>query len=471
MLYIDDIGNNTIRFGNAVGGGQYTKYLSKPLYAESDLLGRVWIKDGYTDINYLNCYDPSQITLDGTVYDAENFVSEFNILGSLLNYKVLVQRGSDYVLAAPYFKDADLATGGYLSNAFSAPNDRALMTKGGLSRIRTDGLLGKIRCYVNSITGVAALNFKIWRKNGLGTYDYIGGEDIKSKITPGQWNLITLTTPFEVKVGDCYGIEFDGSAYNGAIFGHSTHSTIYTFVYYTTNSLSSSPFDFEAVNLWNTYTPFIYCYVQSPLMVGIGESIIAGHPGHYSFIEASNVVDLANCIDGQLKLIDSNYSVQNMGIGGQTSAVILARFQADCIDLKPKLAYICAGWNDILGGVLKATYISNITAMLDLCDANNIIPIIIKLPPAGATYVNNSNMQKRDDWMASVKTLVESYTGGMFIDLDSSMGEFRVGGDVGNLWDLKDPYDSGDGLHPSLEGYAKIAELLDAKIKEFYRFV
>ena len=85
MLYIDDIGNNTIRFGNSSGGGEYTKYLTKPLYAESDLLGRVWIKDGYTGINYLNCYDPSQITLEGTVYEVDDFVSEFNIIGSLLN--------------------------------------------------------------------------------------------------------------------------------------------------------------------------------------------------------------------------------------------------------------------------------------------------------------------------------------------------------------------------------------------------
>lgn len=94
MLYIDDIGNNTIRFGNAQGGGSYPKFLSKPLYAESDLLGRVWIKDGYTGINYLNCYDPSQITLEGTVYEVDDFVSEFNIVGTLLNYPAILADGN-----------------------------------------------------------------------------------------------------------------------------------------------------------------------------------------------------------------------------------------------------------------------------------------------------------------------------------------------------------------------------------------
>lgn len=81
MLYIDDIGNNTIRFGDAAGGGTYPKFMANTLTARSDEMGRVWITDTVTEDGVLNCYDPTQINLEGSVYTvAGAFIQAFNAM-------------------------------------------------------------------------------------------------------------------------------------------------------------------------------------------------------------------------------------------------------------------------------------------------------------------------------------------------------------------------------------------------------
>ena len=81
MLYIDDIGNNTIRFGDAVGGGTYPKFMANNLTARCDEIGRVWVEETVDGTGIINCYDPSQINLEGSVYTvAGAFVQAFNAM-------------------------------------------------------------------------------------------------------------------------------------------------------------------------------------------------------------------------------------------------------------------------------------------------------------------------------------------------------------------------------------------------------
>lgn len=87
MLYIDDVGNNTVRFGHEVGGGDYAKYLPNNMAARSseqvggDSVGRVWVTDTDTNESIVDCYDPAKITLDGVVYaNPGNFVQAFNAM-------------------------------------------------------------------------------------------------------------------------------------------------------------------------------------------------------------------------------------------------------------------------------------------------------------------------------------------------------------------------------------------------------
>ncbi|MBN2661586.1 MAG: hypothetical protein JXR54_09995 [Tannerellaceae bacterium] len=84
MLYIDYLGNNTVRFGDAVGGGTNQKVFGNTLAARcaepvgDDTTGRVWIQDTETGFEVLNNTKTSDITLNGAVYsDCGAFVQAF----------------------------------------------------------------------------------------------------------------------------------------------------------------------------------------------------------------------------------------------------------------------------------------------------------------------------------------------------------------------------------------------------------
>ena len=104
--------------------------------------------------------------------------------------------------------------------------------------------------------------------------------------------------------------------------------------------------------------------------------------------------------------------------------------------------------------------------MLNACAANNIIPVICKILPW--TNGDNAEMQTRDDWMTDLQALVATYAGSVWVDFDTDMGQFRVGGDAGNLWDLKAIYNA-DGVHPNLAGYVKMAEVINTAILATYQ--
>ena len=236
---------------------------------------------------------------------------------------------------------------------------------------------------------------------------------------------------------------------------------------YGSTASVSDPFDITSFTGLEWFTT-IKSYQQAPLLVAIGDSIIAGHPGNYSGAEDSLVNVPANSITGQLELLNSGYVSQNMGIGGEVSTEIKDRFTSDVVDLKPKLALINGGINDISSGsVNKTTMLSNYTTMLDACVTNNIVPVVCKITPwTGGT---NEQMQDRDDRMSDLQTLVATYSGAVWCDFDESIGKFRSGGDSGNLWDYKSGY-SNDNVHPNLTGYTAMAEVINLKIRAKYSF-
>ena len=77
------------------------------------------------------------------------------------------------------------------------------------------------------------------------------------------------------------------------------------------------------------------------------------------------------------------------GIGGQTSAQMLVRFTADVIDLHPKAVVIMAGTNDVAHNdywVSPEKVVDNIVAMVDMAQANGIVPIISSIPPCNVFF-------------------------------------------------------------------------------------
>ena len=77
----------------------------------------------------------------------------------------------------------------------------------------------------------------------------------------------------------------------------------------------------------------------------------------------------------------------NRGIGGQTTPQMLLRFRQDVIDLNPRIAVILAGINDIAEntGPISLTEIAdNIESMVQLAQANGVVPVICSVLPANS---------------------------------------------------------------------------------------
>ncbi len=79
MLHIENIDAYSVRFGDAYGGGTYTKVLPKTLEASKDEINRINIYHTDKEEQLLHHYDVSDIRLNGTTYaTAALFVAAFN---------------------------------------------------------------------------------------------------------------------------------------------------------------------------------------------------------------------------------------------------------------------------------------------------------------------------------------------------------------------------------------------------------
>lgn len=120
--------------------------------------------------------------------------------------------------------------------------------------------------------------------------------------------------------------------------------------------------------------------------------------------------------------------LKNAGIGGETTAQILARFDADVTTLNPGWVHILAGTNDMGSGTSGAK--ANIIAMLDKADKAGIKAIIGTIPPRiSSSY---SGTMKADTlelnrWiMALARTRPNVILADYFSALADTSGNFRA---------------------------------------------
>lgn len=157
----------------------------------------------------------------------------------------------------------------------------------------------------------------------------------------------------------------------------------------------------------------------------------------------------------------------NRGVSGQTTQHILARFQQDVIDLKPKVVVILAGTNDIYTGstTLEQTG-ANISAMAEMAKANKIKVVISSVLPVSDTVknesgelINNTNARPLSKITAMNKWL-KSYAakeGFTYLDYYSAMADKKGFVKDGTTY---------DGLHPNKNGYAIMNPLAEKAIKQ-----
>lgn len=152
------------------------------------------------------------------------------------------------------------------------------------------------------------------------------------------------------------------------------------------------------------------------------------------------------------------------GISGQTTSHMLTRFQADVIDLKPKLVVIMAGTNDIArnNGIITHKHImQNIKSMCELAQFHKIKPVLCTILPAYEFRWNPELSPAAD--IKLLNDMIREYAQKNkipFVDYYSALVDER-GGLPANI--------AADGVHPNLDGYKIMEPIVLKTIRKFVK--
>lgn len=158
------------------------------------------------------------------------------------------------------------------------------------------------------------------------------------------------------------------------------------------------------------------------------------------------------------------------GISGQTTPQMLVRFRPDVIDLKPRVVVILAGTNDIAGNTGPMTneeIQGNLASMAELSRLHGIRVVLASILPVSAYHTSPTGVpQTRLRPMARIVGIngwLKKYAaseGHVYLDYFSAMVD-----DTGVLREEL----STDDLHPNAQGYAIMAPLAEAAIRQALR--
>ena len=150
------------------------------------------------------------------------------------------------------------------------------------------------------------------------------------------------------------------------------------------------------------------------------------------------------------------------GIGGQTSAHMLVRFQSDVIDLHPKVVVIMAGTNDVAHNdfwVSPEQVVNNVISMCVLAKANGIIPIISSIPPC-ASFVWRPEIKDAAQTIVNINKSLRAYAEAnniVYVDFHSALADENMGFQK----EL-----SKDGCHPNPDTYFQMEDMVMEAINE-----
>lgn len=163
---------------------------------------------------------------------------------------------------------------------------------------------------------------------------------------------------------------------------------------------------------------------------------------------------------------DTKKTLVQRAIGGDNSTYLLKRFDADCIQLKPKTAIIMIGTNDIARceddlwwrtkgeseEVVFEEYTQNIRSMIKKCDESNIEVVLCSVIPSTIAPPYNREMRWR---MTDRMNEFLKSTGKKYINYFDSL-----------TYDGKNIIDeiTHDGIHPNAKGYEIMTKILKKEL-------
>lgn len=150
------------------------------------------------------------------------------------------------------------------------------------------------------------------------------------------------------------------------------------------------------------------------------------------------------------------------GIGGQTSAHMLVRFQSDVIDLHPKVVVIMAGTNDVALNdywVVPEQVLNNVISMCTLAKANGIIPIISSIPPCNG-FVWRPEVKDAGQTIVNINKSLKAYAETnniVYVDYHAALADENMGFPRAL---------SEDGCHPNPDTYYLLEGMVMKAINE-----
>ncbi|MCU1382550.1 MAG: GDSL-like Lipase/Acylhydrolase [Acidobacteria bacterium] len=192
-------------------------------------------------------------------------------------------------------------------------------------------------------------------------------------------------------------------------------------------------------------------------IVALGDSTTAGTPAFKSPIEAPP--DGSGNIESQypywLMQMHPDWQVLNRGVNGERSDQIRARFARDAAQAKPAVVVIVAGVNDVYQGRRAVSVQRELEAMYDAARIAKIAVVAGSIIPFNrATPDQNARMHAVNDW-------IRGYAAAHPADVVccDTRAAVAAPGQPDRL------VSSPDDLHPSPDGYKRMAAALEPAIK------
>lgn len=159
---------------------------------------------------------------------------------------------------------------------------------------------------------------------------------------------------------------------------------------------------------------------------------------------------------GQLSCQWETYSsvpIKNLARSGDTTQMMIERFDSDVLPFRPKILLIMAGVNDIRLGASGDDVIKNFETLRDKCLANDITPVFCTVTSMNPKLIRQRGIELTDgDWReAREKINLWIMQTPYFVDTAAALTD-----ECGLLRVELTP----DGLHPALRGKKIIGETI-----------
>jgi lysophospholipase L1-like esterase len=146
--------------------------------------------------------------------------------------------------------------------------------------------------------------------------------------------------------------------------------------------------------------------------------------------------------------------VMNHGVDGERSDQIRGRFERDVVDIAPQAVVIIAGVNDVYQGREAQHVIEQLVAMYERATRVSIRVVAGTIVPYNtATREQNDRMREINQWIRRFATDTKHID---FADTRAAVADSADGDRLA---------ESPDGLHPSPEGYRRMAEAIEPALR------